>query len=307
MKERQKCLILQCKSSRSQRKEDDGSARASVFAYDYAYYFILKAQSRVSEAGRSIQGHVRALTRPLPCPVTVQFSRKADYQERRSYFSIFVSLLRVTHAGQPSNPSTLLQSQTKSGPRARSHTVREGSPQCTGLCTVCLSSVEHIISVPGLYSRVYVHNRMHGRLTCKCYGSTWMQHEGSQIKGQVNGALAEITWLLTSNNNQEESQCCAFWGGLEGGGVCWGGWAANECVWWCDIWEHSNRVYLTDPHRVLPADWTSNTVPWWWVNSDNGPSHPSLALRANIPLLLTAYTFMSHNFLDVHTSVIAFL
>lgn len=55
--------------------------------------------------------------------VTVQFSRKADYEKRRSYFSIIVSLLRVMHAGQPSNLSTLLQNQTKSGLRARSLTV----------------------------------------------------------------------------------------------------------------------------------------------------------------------------------------
>lgn len=56
-------------------------------------------------------------------PGAVQFSRKADYEKRRSYFSIFASLLRVMHAGQPSNLSTLLQSQTKSGLCARSFTV----------------------------------------------------------------------------------------------------------------------------------------------------------------------------------------
>lgn len=177
MKERQKCLIWQCKSSRSQRQEDDGSARASVFAYDYAYYFILKVQSRVSEVGRSIQGHVRVLARPLPCPVTVQFSRKADYQERRSYFSIFVSLLRVTHAGQPSNPSTLLQSQTKSGLRACSHTV------CVSTVRVHLSAqgyVQYVWAWPSALCQcrgcTVVCMCMHGRPTCKCYGSTWMQH-----------------------------------------------------------------------------------------------------------------------------------
>lgn len=118
-----------CKSSCSQRQEDGASSRAAAFEYDYAYYFSLKVGRRGSEAGRCIQGHVRVRARPparTASPmsrVAVQFSRKADYEKRRSYFSIFVSLLRVMHAGQPSNLRTLLQSQTTSGLRARSFTV----------------------------------------------------------------------------------------------------------------------------------------------------------------------------------------
>lgn len=78
--------------------------------------------------------------------VAVQFSRKADYEKRRSYFSIFVSLLRVMHAGQPSNLGTLLQSQSTSGLRARSFTV------CARTVKVHLSAqgaVQYICAWPG--------------------------------------------------------------------------------------------------------------------------------------------------------------
>lgn len=118
---------------------------------------------------------VHARMASLMSCVAVQLSRKADYKKRRSYFSIFVSLLRVMHAGQPSNLSTLLQSQTKSGPCARLFTV------C--VCTVevhlsaqgfvqYLCSAKRTMKVPGLHRRVHVHSHMYGCCTNKCYSCT---------------------------------------------------------------------------------------------------------------------------------------
>lgn len=55
--------------------------------------------------------------------------------------AFFISVLRVMHSGQPSTPSTLLCSQTKSGLFAWSYSllcaVKE-SPLCNMLLTVCL-------------------------------------------------------------------------------------------------------------------------------------------------------------------------
>lgn len=73
-----------CKSSRSQRQEDGASSRAAAFEYDYAYYSSLKVGRRGSEAGRCIQGHVRARppARPLPCPVSLCSSAEKQIMRR---------------------------------------------------------------------------------------------------------------------------------------------------------------------------------------------------------------------------------
>lgn len=56
---------------------------------------------RQADAFRDTCARPPARTASPMSRVAVQFSRKADYEKRRSYFSIFVSLLRVMHAGQP--------------------------------------------------------------------------------------------------------------------------------------------------------------------------------------------------------------
>lgn len=68
----------------------------------------------------------------------MQLGREADYENRQYYFSISTKLPRVMPTGQPSNPSTLLCSQTEVHMYACSHTVCVifGSLKCTVLCTV---------------------------------------------------------------------------------------------------------------------------------------------------------------------------
>lgn len=116
-----------------------------------------------------------APARPLPCPVSLCSSAEKQIMRRDGLiFPIFVSLLRVMHAGQPSNLSTLLQSQTKSGMRARSFTVcvciMKVHPSAQG--SVQYICARRIMKVPGLYRHVHVHSHMYGCCTCKCYDCT---------------------------------------------------------------------------------------------------------------------------------------
>lgn len=112
-----------------------------------------------------VGGHVRAHTHTLPSRCAVQ--QKSRLRGGTLSFSIFVSLLRVMHAGQPSNTCTSLQSQTIRPACTLSYCMcvhGEGSPQCTGLRTVYLCSAKRTVKVSGLH----IHAHVHGRSTCKC-------------------------------------------------------------------------------------------------------------------------------------------